>query len=50
MSICILILVGSSVGKIKNYIEFNKKFKVILKNWNRIDRYINESDKKLCSS
>ena len=50
MSICILILVGSSVGKIKNYIGCNTKFKGLLKYWNSIDRYIIESDKKLCSS
>ena len=40
MSICILILVGSSVGKIKNYIGCNTKFKGLLKYWNSIDRYI----------
>ena len=50
MSVCILILVGSTIGRIKNYIGCNTQFKGLLKYWRSIDAYIIEADKKLCSS
>ena len=50
MSVCILILVGATVGRIKNYLGCNTRFKGLLKYWRSIDSYIIEADKKLCSS
>ncbi len=50
MSVCIVILVGATVGRIKNYIGCNTRFKGLLKYWRSIDAYIIEADKKLCSS